>query len=68
MKADRVMRPDFDVEVGTIRAYLRVFLWRIWLFFTFPHKCNIDYMIGEKKIGENRCYVFPRIKIIYRRE
>jgi hypothetical protein len=56
------------VEVGTIRAYLLVFLWRIWIFFTFPHKCNIDYVIGEKKIGENVFYVFTRIKIIYRRE
>lgn len=68
MKAKRVMRPDFDVEVNSIRDYLKVFLWRIWLFFSFPHKGTVNYMIGEKKFGEEHYLIFPRIRIAYRRE
>lgn len=68
MKAKRAIRPAFDVEVNSIRAYLKVFLWRIWIFFSFPHKWTINYMIGEKKCGEEHFLIFPRLRIVYRRE
>lgn len=68
MKLKRVIRPDFDVETNSIRAYMKVFFWRMWIFFSFPHRATIDYMIGEKKLGEEHVLIFPRIRLVYRRE
>ena len=68
MTTPKVFRPDFEVEVHGIGTLFRAILWRIWVFFTLPHKYVVNIMMGEKKFGEMVMWIFPRIKIIYRRE
>lgn len=68
MKRPVVLQPECEVEASNVWSFIRVLMWRAKLFFTFPHRGKIDYMLGEKKLFEERVWIFPRIRITIRRE
>lgn len=68
MKLPKIERPCLEVEVHSVPDYLRAFAKRAVLVFTFPHRFRINLMVGEKKLGEHIFWVFPKIRIKYRRE
>ena len=68
MKLPKIERPYLELEVHSVSDYLRAFAKRAVLVFTFPHKYRLDFMVGEKKMGEHKFWIFPKIRIIYRRE
>lgn len=68
MKAPRIIRPEYDLKVGSLGEYFRALAIRIKLFFTFRPCYTVNYMVGENKLGEDKFVVRPRITISLRQD
>lgn len=68
MKMPKIETPCFEVEVHSVRDYLRAFAKRAVIVFASPYRFRLNIMVGEKKLGEHSIWVFPKIRIKYRRE
>lgn len=63
-----IIRPEYEVEVHSIGAYLHALLCCMRFVLTFCPVRKISFMVGKRKLGEMVVWIIPRIRITYRRE